>query len=469
MDEETQLVESHFKVGDKVKCIHSGKEGVVTKVDPSEKGKYYTVKRDDGEVMQYAPDDLEALKEEFELDEAGYKIPKNYAQMIAKQKRNKPNLGQSKLSSAEYQKAKTLKGFNKDDWKWNGDLYIKVVESVKEDVDLDEAAKMSAKSQEWYDKGYAMGKNPSTYKNPPFGIGGAAMDAFRKGRKAGEAAVKKEEVELDEAGYKVPKNYASMMAKKRRKAGTSEFGTHPDKKKEAKKEEIELDEMHDRYIRSHGKKASGRGGWMFTTKRMGDVDYKNDKEFYQHPGQETLSKAAVAAKKALGTKNVYVMESAEKIDELDSKTYSSYADKATADQIKRMQKKKQTDKDKQTMRRRSLGIATAQGKQYGDKRSISQRIRGESVDLEEGRNECLKALEGLVKKGGIDKADFQKAHDLYKSAKYTELRKHIYSADTDVSEAIADVINRHDSRTFNSMYPRAKSGDYLRKIIMDHK
>jgi len=42
----------------------------------------------------------------------------------------------------------------------------------------------------------------------------------------------KEEVEqVDEAGYKVPKNYASMMAKKRRKAGTSEFGRHPDKKK----------------------------------------------------------------------------------------------------------------------------------------------------------------------------------------------------------------------------------------------
>lgn len=51
-----------------------------------------------------------------------------------------------------------------------------------------------------------------------------------------------ESVELDEAGYKVPKNYASMMAKKRRKAGTSEFGTHPDKKKEVKKEEVELDE-----------------------------------------------------------------------------------------------------------------------------------------------------------------------------------------------------------------------------------
>jgi hypothetical protein len=59
---------------------------------------------------------------------------------------------------------------------------------------LDEAAKMSAKSKEWYDKGYAMGKNPDSYKSPPYGIGGAAMDAFRKGRKDGEAAAKKESV-----------------------------------------------------------------------------------------------------------------------------------------------------------------------------------------------------------------------------------------------------------------------------------
>lgn len=51
-----------------------------------------------------------------------------------------------------------------------------------------------------------------------------------------------EETDIDEASYKVPSNYAAMMAKKRKKAGTSEFGTHPDKKKEIKKEETDLDE-----------------------------------------------------------------------------------------------------------------------------------------------------------------------------------------------------------------------------------
>lgn len=175
--------------------------------------------------------------------------------------------------------------------------------------------------------------------------------------------------------YKVPKNYAAMMQKKRKKAGTSEFGSHPDKKKEVRKEEVDLeenraaraqssaankmygrtsdpidkkpasgakktmskadifkaldkkygdpkkktgiyakeeveqiDEIHDRYMRAHGKKASGRGKWMFTTKRMGDVDHK---DMYHHKGNDTVSVAAKAAQKHFGTKNVYVMEEVE--------------------------------------------------------------------------------------------------------------------------------------------------------------
>tara|TARA_R110002153_G_scaffold22651_10_gene74263 strand:- start:146 stop:2356 length:2211 start_codon:yes stop_codon:yes gene_type:complete len=43
-------------------------------------------------------------------------------------------LRQTKLSSKEYQKAKKLKGFNKGNYKWNGDLYVKTIkESSKRD------------------------------------------------------------------------------------------------------------------------------------------------------------------------------------------------------------------------------------------------------------------------------------------------------------------------------------------------
>jgi len=121
----------------------------------------------------------------------------------------------------------------------------------------------------------------------------------------------------------------------------------------------------------------------------------------------------------------------------------------------------------------------------GDKQNLYNFLKGpdygmDELDIEEifpelfeskineGRNEVVKGLEGLVKRGGYDKKDYQKALDLYKSAKYNDLRKHIYSLDTEPSEAIASVINQNDSKAFNSMYPRAKAGDYLRSIVIQH-
>ena len=62
------ILESHFKVGDEVKCKASGMEGEVVKVDPEGKGKYYTVKRDDGKMMKYAPNELELEDEDEEED-----------------------------------------------------------------------------------------------------------------------------------------------------------------------------------------------------------------------------------------------------------------------------------------------------------------------------------------------------------------------------------------------------------------
>ena len=75
----------------------------------------------------------------------------------------------------------------------------------------------------------------------------------------------------------------------------------------------ELDEAvsveHDRYVRSHGKKASGSGTWMFTHKRAGAVDYKNEKHVHQATG--SFSDAKKSAKewgKSHGHSTVYVME-----------------------------------------------------------------------------------------------------------------------------------------------------------------
>lgn len=88
-----------------------------------------------------------------------------------------------------------------------------------------------------------------------------------------------------------------------------------DKAYTVKKEEVDLDEgadeIHDRYKRSHGKKASGKSSnWIFTTKRSGDPD-----DTYQHKGNDTVQAAAAAARKHFGTKDVYVMEGADQLEE----------------------------------------------------------------------------------------------------------------------------------------------------------
>lgn len=73
---------------------------------------------------------------------------------------------------------------------------------------------------------------------------------------------------------------------------------------------------HDRYIRSHGKKASGSGGWFFTHK-SGEVNNLDD-EKEVHFKQGKFSDAAKSAKKWAkenGHRTVYVMESIEQVDE----------------------------------------------------------------------------------------------------------------------------------------------------------
>jgi len=66
------ISESHFKVCDEVICKASGMEGEVIKLDKpdgEDDEKYYTVKREDGKTMKYAPNDLKLAKKEKEEKE----------------------------------------------------------------------------------------------------------------------------------------------------------------------------------------------------------------------------------------------------------------------------------------------------------------------------------------------------------------------------------------------------------------
>ena len=120
--ESVAVFESHFKVGDEVECIKSGMEGKVIEVDPEEKGKYYTVKREDGKIMKYAPDELRA-EDEDEDDDDDEKDDDDmkeslWANIHAKRKRGE---APAKPGDKDYPSDKAIK------------------RARKEEVDLDEA------------------------------------------------------------------------------------------------------------------------------------------------------------------------------------------------------------------------------------------------------------------------------------------------------------------------------------------
>ena len=94
------------------------------------------------------------------------------------------------------------------------------------------------------------------------------------------------------------------------------------------------------------------------------------------------------------------------------------------------------------------------------------RIVGEEVELGENAS---KAFDRIIKDGGIDKKDFQKAKQLYMKKDLTGLRKFIYNLDTAALEAVMDVISRNDSKAFMKMYPRSKGGEYMSSIAYAHR
>ena len=91
---------------------------------------------------------------------------------------------------------------------------------------------------------------------------------------------------------------------------------------------------------------------------------------------------------------------------------------------------------------------------------------GEEVKLDENAS---RAFDSIIKDGGIDKKDFQKAKQLYTKKDLTGLRKFIYNLDTAALEAVMDVISRNDSKAFMKMYPRSKGGEYMSSIAYAHR
>lgn len=121
-------------------------------------------------------------------------------------------------------------------------------------------------------------------------------------------------------GYHLKKNGKSIGQKFMGRGAKGEINSFIKQHYKGVKEEFELDEAvsveHDRYVRSHGKKASGSGNWMFTHKRAGDVDYKNNAEVHHARGSfADAAKSAKAWGKSHGHSTVYVMEEVESVKE----------------------------------------------------------------------------------------------------------------------------------------------------------
>ena len=230
-----------------------------------------------------------------------------------------------------------------------------------EEVELDEA-KMSAKSKEWYDIGYEMGKNPKTYKSPPFGIGGAAMDAFRKGRKDAEAGKPKmESVVAERLTIRKPNELATI--------DIDYIGNASDRSQSEREYNIKI-------------KMTGRQTADVTGKK-GDIV-----KFLQG--------------------DAYAMDD-EDIEDLFPELLENI---------------------------------------QGAVKEIEQRIKQDPRS--------------------IDTADFKTAVDLIKKNDLKKLKSLIYGLDTDPSEYLAYTIYKNDSAMFNKMYPKAKSGEYIRSIVINH-
>ena len=93
----------------------------------------------------------------------------------------------------------------------------------------------------------------------------------------------------------------------------------------------------------------------------------------------------------------------------------------------------------------------------------------DSLFINEDKARTEKAFNDMIKDGGIDRKDYEKSKQMYKSGDLKGLRKHIYKLDTAPLEAIMMTIRQNDPKAFKTMYPKAKGGDYFSRIAYDHR
>ena len=94
-----------------------------------------------------------------------------------------------------------------------------------------------------------------------------------------------------------------------------------------------------------------------------------------------------------------------------------------------------------------------------------------SEEITEAKADLVKTIEAEIKKYGpkdIDTPTYKQAITLVKKGDMKALKKLIYTSDTEPSEFLSYALAQHDPAAFKKMYPRAKAGDYLRSIVIQH-
>lgn len=343
-----EAAEVHTKRADKEAVI-------VRAVDPKTgASKAKVVQRRAGEIK---------IGEEVELEESITKL--SDARLKFHATKNVPHGSYSR---------KEIDAEHKRRMKTDGASYASVKPSLNEDADLDEKVKnpyavgMAAAMK-------AAGDTPPLKKSTIV----KGHEIAKSIKKEAMDPVGKHDADIDNDGD-TDKSDKYLIA--RRKAISKAL------RKEDLDEAVEV--RHDRYMRSHGKKArdSGHGSsnWMFTHKSMGDVDYNNSKEVHNARGSfSDAKKSAQKWAKEHGHHAVYVMEEVEQIDELSPNTLHSYIKKAAPDVAARTMsavasnQSAQTKKHASKLGKRISGITSASGR-LADKANSYQYEEVEQID-----------------------------------------------------------------------------------------
>jgi len=335
-----------------------------------------------------------------------------------------------------------------------------------------------------------MGKNVEMhkkFKKREAGIEMAGKKAYGIGGKAKVNAT--ESVELDEDISKMSDSrlkwhmntgvphgsYTKDEMKKERDRRLSRVDTHAAyKKAKPMLEEVELDEAvevrHDRYMRSHGKKARDSGhssGWFFTHKNMGHINnYDDPKEVHFHQGRfADAKKSAQKWAKKHGHSTVYVMEEVEQLDELSPNKLHAYIKGASKDLAKRSRMSGYDDKrgnyadgDKNRKRanKRMAGITSASGR-LADKANQKEEVELDEKGLWDNihaKRKRIKAGSGERmrkpgSKGAPTDADFKSAQESVEVNEISKEKayKYWHKSYEDETERRGDIINRKSPPT----------------------